>query len=126
MPPGQVNAVAVAGNMPEVSPVLAFRVVLRLRHRSHPMDDGGHVPARSVVSFDMGTTFRGQPVCLDGLLLLDAPDGASPGEECTARLEPLHPDLWDHVESGMKFTMQRGMKTTAHGEVLERLDPWMH
>ena len=97
-----------------------FRVLIHLlppaQGRSPPVL--GRV---AMVSCDVGTRFRGQPVCHDARVVLDTQPSLQLGSECTARLDPLSSDLWDHVNAGLVFTFYRGRTPLGEAVVLERV-----
>jgi hypothetical protein len=97
-----------------------FKVLLRLS----PKDDGGRplpLGRLSMVSCDVGGTFRGQPVCFDARVLLETQGTLKPGEECSARLDPLSPELWDGVQQGQTFMLMVGRRLMGEGVILERI-----
>lgn len=104
-----------------MSPV-HFRVALKLA----PTEEGGRRrPIGSLHMFlcDIGGTFRGQPVFCDARFMLDTGRGLAPGEEGVARVDPVSPDLWDHVRPGRVFTVHDGRTAVGSSTVLERIDP---
>lgn len=72
---------------------------------------------------DIGGTFRGQPVFCDARFMVDGGRGLAPGEEGVARVDPLSPELWEHVRPGMRFTVHDRRPAVGSGVVLERLEP---
>lgn len=97
-----------------------FKVLLRLL----PKDDEGRplpLARLSMVSCDVGGTWRGMPVCFDARVMLETQSSLKPGEECAARLDPLSPELWADVQAGQAFTLQQGRRVLGAGVVLERV-----
>ena len=105
---------------------MASSVVLHARLTLLATADGGRttpLPKRVMALVDIGTTFRGQPVCCDARVTLQGTEQLEPGGSCDVVLEPLCEDLWDDVVTGSSFTIHEGRAKRGEGVVLARLEP---
>ncbi|MEW5855170.1 MAG: hypothetical protein AB2A00_40715 [Myxococcota bacterium] len=98
-----------------------FRVRIRLLRT----EDGGRqtpIGRKHLFHCDIGATWRGMPVFHDAHVILDGRSGLGPGDEGTARLEPLNPELWKEVQVGRTFNLHEGRAQRGVGEILEIVD----
>ncbi len=77
------------------------------------------LPQRTMMSVDVGATFRGHPVPHDARMTLVGVPAVSPGDSAQAVLEPLHPDLWAKVDVGAVLLLREGRHVRGEAAVLE-------
>ena len=102
---------------------MASRIAFHARLRLLTADQGGWkspVATRVMCLCDVGKMHRGKPVFLDARLTLEDRAELAPGEETVFLVEPLHEELWDHVQPGQSITIQEGFATKGSGTVLDR------
>ena len=99
----------------------AFKVDLRLLS---PDEGGRQGPIRSNYrpTFDLGNTWRGEPMLDDGRIML-ANDELAPGTDGVATLEPLRPEYWDAVQAGTVIPVMEATRVVGHATVTERVWP---
>src|SRR4051794_24572736 len=99
----------------------AFKVGLRLFSSA---EGGRQSPIQSNYrpTFDLGNTWRGEPLLNDARLLL-ATHELAPGAEGLATLEPLRPEYWDGVRVGTVVPFMEGSRIVGRAAVTERLWP---
>jgi hypothetical protein len=97
------------------------RCTLKIVLKVLPASEGGRekpIASGYRASFDIGKTRR-REIALDDALVHLGTGEIAPGAEANATIEPLAPELWDHVVEGTAITMMEGLRVVAHATVLE-------
>lgn len=74
-------------------------------------------------SFDLKSSWRGQPVLNDGRVLIDGTEGLLPGAEGPAVIEPLVEEYWGAVEVGTVLAVQEGRRVVGFATVTKVTRP---
>jgi hypothetical protein len=97
---------------------LAFSARLRLVSTA----DGGRTTAiRSNYrpTFDLGGTWQGLPALNDGRVILVSREELAPGDEGPVKIEPLFPEFWGSLRTGLAIPMQEGSRIVGYATITD-------
>lgn len=97
-------------------------LVFRARVRLLSTDEGGKKTAirsnyRPV--FDLGGSWQGLPVVNDGRVMLVDREELAPGDEGTVTIEPLYPEFWAALRTGLSIPMQEGARIVGYATITD-------
>lgn len=98
------------------------RLVFSARLRLVSTDAGGRKTAiRSNYrpTFDLGGTWQGLPTLNDGRVMLVDREELAPGDEGTVTIEPLFPEFWGTLRTGLVIPMQEGSRIVGYATITD-------
>jgi hypothetical protein len=99
---------------------------VRVRMRLVPTEEGGR--ARAIfseyrASWDIGNTVNGEWCLNDAPLVFEDVGSVAPGREAIARIHPVAPEFWRHVDLGSTIHAHEGRRRVGTATVLEVVRP---
>jgi len=98
---------------------------IRVRLRLLTAEEGGRsrpIYSDYRASWDIGNTYEGEWTVNDAPLVLEDVDKLDPGDEALARIHPIAPQFWNHVEPGLRIYAHEGPRRVGEATVIDRTE----